>query len=92
MKVESPPSSTGIIRPQERIDMKTATGKEISLRNFVKPEGVLSSKVDLNIETIHLARVGVLPPPERRWSVDRVGPCLGMSELLEPTEGLFHRA
>ena len=37
LKVARPPSSTGMRRPQERREMKTATGNDTSLRMDVTP-------------------------------------------------------
>ena len=37
LKVARPPSSTGMNKPQERREMKMATGKETSLRRDVTP-------------------------------------------------------
>ena len=37
LKVANPPSSTGMRRPQERREMKIATGKETSLKTDVTP-------------------------------------------------------
>ena len=37
LNVERPPSSTGMRRPQERREMKTATGNDTSLRTDVTP-------------------------------------------------------
>ena len=37
LKVARPPSSTGMRRPQERIEMNTATGNDTSLRTDVTP-------------------------------------------------------